>query len=133
MNNTSNSAITAFGVGASGIVFLMWLTVVVLVIAGLWKMFTKAGKPGWASLIPIYNLYVLIEIAGKPGWWILLYLVPFVNLVIAIMVIAGISRNFGRGIGTTLGLIFLPLIFYPILGFGDAEYVGAPPVSAAGF
>jgi hypothetical protein len=98
----------------------------VLVIAGIWKVFTKAGKPGWAALIPIYNLIVLLQVADKPIWWIILYLIPLVNIVIAIITLAAVSRNFGRGVGTTLGLIFLPMIFYPILGFGSAQYVGTP-------
>ena len=124
MNNTSNSA--SVGAGIFGLFALaIWLTVIVLVIAGWWKMFTKAGKPGWASIIPIYNTIVLIDIAGKPLWWIILCFIPFVNIVILIMVLAGVSRNFGRGVGTTLGLIFLPLIFYPMLGFGSASYVGS--------
>jgi hypothetical protein len=125
--NQNNQTIAAAGAFVGlGIFLLIWLVVVVLVIAGLWKMFTKAGKPGWAAIIPIYNLIVLIEIAGKPLWWIILYFIPFVNIVISIMVLAAVSRNFGRGIGTTLGLIFLAPIFYPILGFGSARYVGVP-------
>jgi hypothetical protein len=124
MNNTSNSA--SVGAGIFGLFALaIWLTVIVLVIAGWWKMFTKAGKPGWDSIIPIYNTIVLIDIAGKPLWWIILCFIPFVTIVILIMVLAGVSRNFGRGVGTTLGLIFLPLIFYPMLGFGSASYVGS--------
>jgi hypothetical protein len=120
MNNTSNSA--SVGAGIFGLFALaIWLTVIVLVIAGWWKMFTKAGKPGWDSIIPIYNTIVLIDIAGKPLWWIILCFIPFVTIVILIMVLAGVSRNFGRGVGTTLGLIFLPLIFYPMLGFGSAS------------
>jgi hypothetical protein len=126
MNNTGNTAAAAAGAIGALVFLAMYLAVIVLVIAGLWKTFTKAGKPGWAAIIPIYNLIVMIQIAGKPIWWIILYLIPFVNIVIAIMVTAAVSRNFGRGVGTTLGLIFLPMIFYPILGFGGAQYVGTP-------
>ncbi len=106
------------------IFLLCYVAVIVVVIAGMWKVFTKARQPGWACLIPIYNIYVILKIAGKPGWWLLLYFVPLVNIIIAIMVVHGVSTNFGRGVGTTLGLIFLPFIFYPILGFGDAQYQG---------
>lgn len=128
MNNTSsNDAAAAAGAAAvGGFMILIWLAFMVLIVAGLWKTFTKAGKPGWAAIIPIYNVIVLLEIAGKPIWWIILYFIPLVNVVISIIVLASVSRNFGRGIGTTLGLIFLPLIFFPILGFGSARYVSVP-------
>lgn len=98
------------------------LPLVILFIAGMWKVFTKAGKPGWASIIPIYNTIVLLEIAGKPAWWFLLLLIPGVNIVIAIMVAIDLARNFGKGTGFGVGLALLPFIFYLILGFGDARY-----------
>lgn len=132
MNNSNDTAAATGALAGFGIIMLIGLAVTVIVIAGLWKVFTKAGKPGWAAIIPIYNTIVLIEIAGKPIWWILLMFIPIVNFVIFIIVLAGVSRNFGRGVGTTLGLVFLPMIFYPILGFGDAQYAGTPspaPVS----
>lgn len=89
---------------------------------GVWKVFAKGGQPGWACLIPIYNLYCLIKIAGKEWWWLLLFLVPLVNIAVAILLAIAISRNFGKGGGFVAGLIFLPWIFYPILGFGAAQY-----------
>src|SRR5450432_3038041 len=92
-------------------------SIVVLVIAGLWKVFTKAGHPGWAAIIPIYNAYILLKIAGRPGWWVVLLLIPFVSFVIAIIVGIDVAKAFGRGAGFGLGLIFLGFIFYPILGF----------------
>ena len=92
----------------------------------MWRVFTKAGQPGWASIIPIYNGIVLLQIAGKPVWWILLYFIPFVNIVIACIVMHNISKNFGHDIGFTLGLIFLGGIFFPILAWGDSQY--QPPV-----
>lgn len=119
----NDAAAAAAGVGILAIFVLIWLALVVFVIAGMWKMFTKAGKPGWAAIVPIYNIIVLLEIAGKPLWWILLYFVPLVNVIISIMVLAALARNFGRGVGTVLGLIFLPMIFYPVIGFGSARYV----------
>jgi uncharacterized membrane protein YhaH (DUF805 family) len=109
------------GIGAV-IFMLFYLAIIVFVIAGMWKTYAKAGKPGWAVIVPIYNIIVLIEIAGRPLWWIILWLIPIVNFIVAIMVLNDVSKRFGRGIGTTLGLIFLPFIFYPILGFGSAEY-----------
>lgn len=102
--------------------FIVALTVFYIVAE--WKVFAKAGQPGWAVLIPIYNLYVLLKIVGKPGWWILLMLVPIVNIVIPIYVIHLLSKSFGKGGGFTLGLLFLSFIFIPILGFGDATYKG---------
>ena len=112
----------------SGIILIIYLALIVLSIVALWKVFTKAGKPGWASIIPIYNTVVLIQIAGKPVWWIILYFIPVVNIVISILVIVGIAQKFGRGVGTILGLIFFPIIFLLILGFGSAQYQDDQPV-----
>lgn len=99
--------------------------VVVTVIVGMWKTFTKAGEPGWGVLIPIYNFYLLTRIAGKPGWWVLLMLIPLVNIVVQAVVAVGVAENFGKGAGFGIGLFFLPFIFYPVLGFGDATYQAA--------
>jgi ABC-type sulfate transport system permease subunit len=103
---------------------LIWLAILIVVIAGMWKVFTKAGQPGWAAIIPIVNLYFLLKIARRPGWWLVLFFVPLVNVIIGIVMALDIARNFGKGGGFAVGLIFLPFIFYPILGFGDAQYVG---------
>lgn len=102
------------------------IALVVFIIAALWKVFVKAGHPGWAAIVPIYNAYILIKIAGKPGWWLLLFLIPFVNLVIAILVSIEVAKAFGKGAGFGVGLALLGIVFYPILGFGDATYQGAP-------
>jgi uncharacterized membrane protein YoaK (UPF0700 family) len=88
----------------------------------MWKMFEKASKPGWAAIIPIYNAIVIIQIAGKPAWWFLLYLIPIVNIVIAVIVMLNLARSFGKGTGFALGLVFLSGIFIPILAWGDAQY-----------
>jgi hypothetical protein len=104
---------------------LFFVAIAVLVIAGFWKVFTKAGHPGWAALIPIYNLYILLKIAGRPGWWLLLFIIPIVSFVIAIIVAIDVSKSFGKGTGFGVGLAFLGPIFYPILGFGDSVYQGA--------
>jgi len=101
------------------------LAFLVLVVAGMWKVFTKAGQPGWAVLVPILNLYFLLKIAGRPGWWLILMFIPLVNIIIAIIVAMEIATAFGKGAGFGLGLVFLGFIFYPILGFGDATYVGS--------
>jgi len=103
------------------------LAVFIVVIAGSWKMLEKAKQPGWGILIPIYNMVLLCRVAGKPGWWVILMIIPLVNIIISVLVAAGIARNFGKGVGYTLGLIFLPIIFYSVLGFGDAKYAPENP------
>ena len=109
--------------------FVVYLGVIILTIAGIWKTFVKAGKPGWASIVPIYNLIVMLEIVGKPMWWIVLCLIPCVNIVVALILIPiEMAKVFGKGAGFGLGLGFLPFIFYPMLGFGDARYTAPPPV-----
>ena len=89
---------------------------------GPWKVFTKAGKPGWAAIVPIYNIIVLLEIVGKPLWWIVLFIIPLVNIVAAILVNVALAEKFGKEIGFAVGLILLPIVFIPILGFGNATY-----------
>ncbi len=110
------------GGAGSAVMMLVWLAIVVLAIVGVWKVFTKAGKPGWGAIIPIYNLILLLEIAGRPIWWIILFFIPLVNIVVGIIVPIDVARNFGKGTGFGLGLAFLGFIFYPILGFSDARY-----------
>lgn len=117
MNDTPSAAM-------GGTTMIIFLGIALVVIAGLWKTFTKAGKPGWAAIVPIYNLIVMLDIAGKPLWWIILFLIPLVNLIIAILVSIAIAEKFGKGAGFGIGLAFLGIIFYPILGFGDAKYQG---------
>jgi hypothetical protein len=90
----------------------------------MWTIFSKAEKPGWAAIVPIYNLLVLLEIVGKPMWWFILMLIPIVNIVILIIVYHNLSLSFGKNAGFTVGLILLGVIFLPILAFGDAKYVG---------
>ena len=111
----------AAGAVAGGMLFV-WLVILIAIIASVWKIFAKAGQPGWAALIPIYNTYVFLQVAGKPGWWLLLLLVPLVNLVVGILACLSLAERFGKGGGFALGLVFLPLIFLPILGFGGARY-----------
>jgi uncharacterized membrane protein YhaH (DUF805 family) len=106
------------------VVIVVYLAILILVIAGFWKMFEKAGQPGWAILIPIYNIYVLLKVAGRPGWWLILLLIPIVSLVIAIIVWLDIAKAFGKSSAFAVGLILLSPIFVPILGFGSAQYQG---------
>lgn len=109
-----------------GVFFLVWLAVLVLVIVSLWKIFDKAGKPGWAAIVPIYNLVVLLEIIRKPIWWIVLFLIPCVNFVASILVSVELAKAFGKGVGFAIGMILLPFIFFPMLAFSDARYTPPP-------
>ncbi len=106
------------------IILFIELAIFVLIIAGMWKVFTKAGQPGWAAIVPIYNIIVLLQIGGKPVWWVLLFLIPVVNIVIAVLVGIAIAKNFGKSDAFGVGLGLLGFVFYPILGFGDAQYQG---------
>jgi len=106
---------------------LFWifsLAFAILMIAAFWKIFSKAGQPGWAAIVPILNTYFIIKAAGRPGWWLLLMFIPFVDFIIWIIVCIDLSKSFGRGTGFGIGLLLLPIIFFPILGFGRATYQG---------
>jgi hypothetical protein len=127
MENYNENAMQGIGMGV-GIFYILFL---ILMAASMWKVFTKAGKPGWAAIVPIYNIIVLLEIVGKPWWWLLLFFIPLVNFVIFIMLFNSLSKSFGKGVGFTVGLLFLGFIFIPILGFGSAEYVGPDGVAPA--
>jgi len=98
------------------------LAITIFLIVAEWKIYEKAGKPGWAVLIPFYNVIVLLEIIGKPWWWLLLMLIPGVNIIFGIWMLNLLSKSFGYSEGFTVGLILLPIIFFPILGFGNAAY-----------
>ncbi|MFH0925728.1 MAG: DUF5684 domain-containing protein [bacterium] len=111
--------------GGGGIIGLIYLLIIILLIVSMWKVFVKAGEPGWAAIIPIYNIVVLFKIAGKPVWWVILFLIPLVNFVITILAYLAFAAKFGKGAGFAIGLAFLPMIFFPILAFGDAEYQSA--------
>jgi len=108
----------------------IYLLVLLITVIGMWKVFTKAGKPGWAAIIPIYNLIVLVEITGKPIWWFLLMFIPCVNFIFGIWITNLVSKSFGQSEGFTVGLVLLPFVFYPILGFGSYTYLG--PAGAPG-
>ncbi|TKC12321.1 hypothetical protein FA048_01500 [Pedobacter polaris] len=116
------------GIGATFII--IYLAVIVIALAGMWKTFEKAGKPGWAAIIPIYNIYIMIEIVGKPTIWLLWCLIPCVNFVFVIWLYNLISKSFGKEEGFTVGLVLLGFIFWPILGFGSAKYLGPSAAEA---
>lgn len=109
--------------GASAVFLIVVLAVAVLTVAGLWAMFIKAGQPGWAAIIPIYNTIVLMRVAGRPWWWILLLLIPFVDVVILIIVYLDLAKAFGGGCLLAIGFYFLPFVMFPVIGFGSARYI----------
>lgn len=98
------------------------LLLAIILIASMWKLFTKAGQPGWAAIVPIYNIVVLMQIINRPTWWVLLMLIPFVNIVVAILVTFDLAKAFGKSTGFGLGLLILSVIFYPMLAFGDSQH-----------
>ncbi|HPS41098.1 MAG TPA: DUF5684 domain-containing protein [Anaerolineaceae bacterium] len=115
-----------YGIGFFGsfVFWVFYIAIIVFYIICMWKIFVKAGKPGWASIIPIYSSLVQLEILGRPWWWLLLLFVPLVNIVISIMIIFDMAKVFGKDTGFGFGLLFLSFIFIPILAFGDAQYLG---------
>jgi len=115
---------SAEGKPPSPVTMVIGLLIALVLIVAMWKVFTKAGQPGWASIIPIYNLYVWCKIVGRPGWWILLMLIPFVNIIVGIILCIDMAKSFGKGAGFGIGLALLGVIFIPILGFGSAQYQG---------
>jgi hypothetical protein len=124
------------GGGAVTVIVIVALIWAVLVIAGWWKVFTKADRPGWAALVPIFNVYTMCKVAGRPGWWIVLFLIPIVNIVAYLVLMVDLARSFGKGFGFSLGLVFLSPLFAVILGFGSATYRGpaaamTPPPAGA--
>jgi len=121
----ASGILAMFGIGF----FIFIFAISAFLIVCQWKIFTKAGQPGWASIVPIYGFLVYLKIIGKPWWWLLLLIIPFVNFVgIFIVLIGGthaLSKSFGKDVGFTVGLIFLGIVFYPILAFDNSiVYVG---------
>jgi len=108
----------------SAVGFIVYLAILALEVVAVWIVFSKAGRPGWACLIPIYNLYVILKIAGRSGWWLLGFMVPFLGLYGIIVMWLDVAKAFGRGTGFGIGLILLSPIFVPILAFGQSRYVG---------
>ncbi len=116
---------SAAGAALGGVFSLVMLAVAVVFIIGLWKVFEKAGQPGWAALIPIYNAYIMIKIAGRPGWWLLMLLIPLVNIVFCLLLAIDVAKAFGQS--PVFGVVLLFLlggVGYLVLGFGNYSYVG---------
>lgn len=121
VNNTSSGWLA----GAAFVYFLVVLLVAIVAIVAHWKIFTKAGEAGWKSIIPIYNVYIILKIIGRPGWWLLLLFIPFVNIIVAVVVALDLAKSFGKSeLFGIVGLFIFSLIGYLILAFGDAKYVG---------
>jgi hypothetical protein len=106
------------------VIWIIYIAILVIIIASLWQLFVKAGKPGWAAIIPIYNGIVLLEIVGRPVWWIVLLLIPCVSIVIAVIVSIDLAKSFGKDALFGIGIFLLGFIFIPILAFGSARYLG---------
>jgi len=132
MNNYDpNSAGLAAGILALiGALLIPIFIILIISIVGHWRVYEKAGKPGWACIIPIYNIIVLLEIVGKPVWWLVLFIIPCVNIVFLIWTLNLLSKSFGQSEGFTVGLVLLNTIFICILGFGKYQYLG--PAGAPG-
>jgi hypothetical protein len=118
------------GMPTGTLIFL--LAISLFIIVSMWKVYTKAGKPGWAAIIPIYNLVVLLQIVRKPLWWIVMFLIPFVNFIFCILVYVELAKSFGKGVGFAIGLLFLSPIFMAILAFGSAKYLYGGDTANAG-
>jgi hypothetical protein len=128
LTGTQAGGIFALFSGVGGIVSLAF---VILLLVALWNIFEKAGEAGWKCLIPIYNIIILLKIVGRPWWWLILMLIPLVQIVIAFVVYYDLSKSFGHGLGFAIGLFFLGFIFQLILGFGSSKYIGPGGVAAA--
>lgn len=115
---------------ADPISLVILLAVAILSIVAGWKVYSKGGKPGWACLVPIYNVIAMLQIAGRPVWWIILLLIPIVNVVIIFLLSLDLAKSFGKSALFGVGLFFLGFIFYPILAFSDAEYQGPAAAQA---
>jgi hypothetical protein len=106
------------------LVLVIELAIFAVMIAGMWKLFVKAGQPGWAAIVPIYNTYVMTQIVGRPILWFILTFVPCVNFVALVLIMIDLAKSFGKSTGYAIGMILLPFVFIPMLGFGDAQYSG---------
>ncbi|MGI9018289.1 MAG: DUF5684 domain-containing protein [Euzebya sp.] len=124
MNSTLLAQDQAAATGLLIVFGIFYLVIIVFMVATAWKLFTKAGEDGWKVLVPVYNYWVWAEINGRPGWWGLLLLVPLVNIVIGIILAIDTAKSFGKDTPFAIGLILLSIVFYPILAFGDARYLG---------
>jgi hypothetical protein len=121
------SAGTGIGIGVGVVVYV---AIIVFEIAALWHVFTKASEKGWKAIIPIWNTLIVLKISGRPLWWIILFIIPIVNIIVFIVLYYNLAKSFAKSGAFAVGLIILPFIFIPILGFGSSQYAG--PYAARG-
>lgn len=100
------------------------LILAILIVIAVWRVYAKAGQPGWACLVPIYNIYVLLKIIGRPGWWLLLYLLPIISIIISVVNALDLAKAFGKNGLFGFFLLWLFPVGYLILGFGNDKYIG---------
>lgn len=125
VTSTNSNQSTGAALLFSGVYLFIWLCVAIIAIIAYWKIFTKAGQAGWKSIIPIYNIYMVLKIVGRPGWWLLLLFIPFVNIVVTIVVAVDLAKSFGKSdLFGIVGLWLFSLIGHLMLAFGSAEYKG---------
>jgi hypothetical protein len=125
MNSFLTLAQASSNGGGMGIaIMVFYVAFLIVMVAAAWKLFTKAGQPGWAAIVPIFNAVIMLKIVGKPIWWLVLFLIPVVNLIVTIIVMIELAKAFGKGVGFGIGMAFLPFIFLPMLAFGSAQYQG---------
>jgi len=115
---------STLGLVTTCFILIIEFGLIALMFAGMWKVFVKAGEPGWAAIVPIYNAVILLKISGKPIWWIVMLFIPCVSIVFLLLIALELAKSFGKDAGYGIGLFFLPFIFYPLLGFGNAQYQG---------
>lgn len=130
MESILSSAILAQNSGGGGggvagcMIGIIVLAIMVVAIIGMWKMFAKAGQPGWGAIVPFYNAYILCKIGGRPGWWFILMIIPFIGIIFWFIICIDVAKSFGKGVGFGIASGFFYFITFPILGFGDAQYQG---------
>jgi Family of unknown function (DUF5684) len=115
--------------GSSATIMVVVVAAALFYLVASWRIYTKAGEPGWAAIVPIVSTFYLLKIVGRPFWWFFVFLIPFAGTVFGIVALHDLSRSFGHGGWFTTGLLFLPFIFWPVLAFSGARYVG--PTAAA--
>ena len=120
----------AAAAGAGLVTLIVYLAILLVTIIGCWKAYNKAGKPGWACIIPIYNVIVWLQICGRPLWWFILLLIPIFNIIIFIIICIDFAKSFGKGAGFGIGIFLLGFIFIPMIGFGSATYIGPAAAKA---
>ena len=130
MENYYGAAASSASPALNAVYVVFCIAAAVIGIIAMWKIFTKAGKPGWASIVPFYNLYIEFEITWGKGIMFLLLLIPVVNVIISLITMAKLAKAFGKDIAFTIGLIFLPFIFMLILAFGSSQYIGVDGIPA---